>query len=68
MSKKNISHLEKIKEAVQNSNKIEDTDKALAVKKIEEWYIEDKGMELLGRQLMGITEEITPILKEMGLL
>ena len=68
MSKKNISHLERIKEAVHNAKDITDEDKALAVKKIEEWYVEDKGMALLGEQLLSITEEITPILEEMGLL
>ena len=68
MSKKNLSHLEKIKEAVQTSEKISDKDKTLAVQKIEEWYAEDKGMELLGEQLMKITKEINPILEEMGLM
>ena len=68
MSKKNLSHLEKIKEAVQTSKKIADKDKTLAVQKIEEWYVEDKGMELLGEQLMKISEEINPILEEMGLM
>ncbi len=68
MSKSNNRHLERIREAVHSSNKISDEEKSLAVKKIEEWYIEDKGMELLGKQLMSITEEITPILEEMGLL
>lgn len=68
MSKKNLEHLERIKEAVHSSKKIEEKDKALAVQKIEEWYTEDKGMELLGEQLMKISEEITPILEEMGLL
>ncbi len=68
MSKKNLSHLERIKEAVHNSKKIATKDKTLAVQKIEEWYIEDKGMELLGKQLIRISEEIEPILEEMGLL
>ncbi len=68
MEKNTLSHLEKIKEAVDSSNKITDDEKTLAVKKIEEWYMEDKGMELLEEQLMSITKEIGPILEEMGLL
>jgi hypothetical protein len=68
MSEKNLKHLEKIKEAVSQSKAISAEEKTLAVKKIEEWYIEDKGMKLLGEQLMRITKEIGPILEEMGLL
>jgi hypothetical protein len=68
MSTKNLKHLEKIKEAVSQSKAISSDEKSLAVKKIEEWYAEDKGMELLGEQLMKITKEIGPILEEMGLL
>ncbi len=68
MSNKNLSHLEAIKEAVHQSDKISPENKSLAVQKIEEWYVEDKGMELLREQLMKITQEIGPILEEMGLL
>ena len=68
MSNKNLTHLEKIKEAVHKSEHISKEDKALAVAKIEEWYAEDKGMDLLGVQLMQITKKIGPILEEMGLL
>ena len=68
MSEKNLTHLEKIKEAVHQSKEISAEDKALAVQKIEEWYAEDKGMELLGEQLVNISKGIVPILEEMGLL
>ena len=68
MSEKNLTHLEKIKDAVHTSEAISPQEKALAVQKIEEWYAEDKGMDLLGEQLMKITKEIGPILEEMGLL
>lgn len=68
MSEKNLTHLEKIKEAVHESKAISPQEKSLAVQKIEEWYAEDKGMDLLGEQLMKITKEIGPILEEMGLL
>ena len=68
MSKTNLTHLEKIKEAVHHSKSISAEDKALAVQKIEEWYAEDKGMDLLKEQLMKITKEIEPILEEIGLV
>ncbi len=68
MSKTNLTHLEKIKEAVHQSKSISTEDKALAVQKIEEWYAEDKGMDLLKEQLMKITKEIEPILEEIGLV
>ncbi len=68
MSKTNLTHLEKIKEAVHQSPHISAEDKALAVQKIEEWYIEDKGMKLLEEQLINISKEIVPILEEIGLL
>lgn len=68
MSKKNLSHLESIKEAVHNSKKITDEEKVLAVQKIEEWYLEDKGMDLLREQLFNISKNIKPILAELGLL
>ena len=68
MNKKNLSHLESIKEAVHNSGKITNEEKALAVQKIEEWYLEDKGMDLLREQLFNISKNIKPILAELGLL
>ncbi len=68
MSDKNLTHLEKIKEAVQRTDTLSKEEKSLAVQKIEEWYVEDKGMGLLGEQLMQITKKINPILEEMGLL
>lgn len=68
MNKKNLSHLESIKEAVHNSEKITNEEKTLAVQKIEEWYLEDKGMDLLREQLFNISKNIKPILAELGLL
>ena len=68
MSKKKNSHFLRIKEAVQDSKKITNHEKALAVQKIEEWYLEDKAMNLLEEQLFNISKEIKPILSELGLL
>ncbi len=67
MSQKNLNHLERIKDAIQSS-KIQPEQKTQAVKTIEQWYTEDKGMKLLGEQLMKISVDIRPILVEIGLL
>ena len=67
MSKSNLSHLEKISDAIKNGQLSED-EKAEAFKKIEEWYQEDKGMELLAAQLSAISAKIEPILKEIGII
>jgi hypothetical protein len=60
--------LDNIKEAIHQTDTITEDEKTLAVQKIEEWYVEDKAMELLPEQLMQITKQIRPILVEMGLL
>jgi len=60
--------LDNIKEAINKVSAITPDEKTLAVQKIEEWYIEDKAMELLPEQLMQITKNIRPILVEMGLM
>jgi hypothetical protein len=60
--------IDTIKEAIHKMDTISADEKTLAVKKIEEWYVEDKAMALLPEQLMQITKKIRPILVEMGLL
>jgi len=67
MSKDKAEHVEKITKAIENSD-IPEEKKSLAVQKIEEWYAQDQGMELLSAQLNKIAAEIEPILKEIGLL
>ncbi len=68
MSTKNNTHLEKIKEAVHNSDQMSDKEKSSSVKIIEEWAIEDKAMGLLTEQLLNISAGIKPILAELGLI
>ena len=66
-SHKHHEKLEKIKETIVNANLSED-EKANAVKKIEEWYAEDKGLNLLYDELANISSKITPLLEEIGLI
>lgn len=68
MSTKNSTHLEKIKEAVHNSDQMSDEEKSSSVKIVEEWAIEDKAMGLLTEQLLKISAGIKPILAELGLI
>ncbi|NPA28393.1 MAG: hypothetical protein GXN91_05075 [Epsilonproteobacteria bacterium] len=63
--------LEQIKDAIANSD-LSEEEKSEAFKLIEEWYIEDKAMEMLfkelGEKLSKISAKLTPILKELGLI
>jgi len=60
--------LDKISHALTNSKTLSVKEKTDAVKKIQEWYEEDLGMQLLEEQLASISAKITPILREIGLL
>jgi len=62
--------LERLKEEVKKSEKLKEEEKEQALGKIKEWYIEDKAEAagVLGKELMKISAEITPILEEIGLL
>ncbi|NPA74158.1 MAG: hypothetical protein GXO12_05545 [Epsilonproteobacteria bacterium] len=60
--------VKKVKEAIKKSDKLSNEHKQQALDKIQEWYIEDKAEGLLAEELMEITEEFLPILKEIGLL
>ncbi len=67
MSQSNNSHLEKVKEAVHNSDILSDEEKTSSVRIIEEWALEDKAMGLLTEELLKISTGIKPILSELGL-
>ena len=62
--------LERLKEEVKKSDKLKDEEKEQALSKINEWYIEDKAEKVgvLGKELMGISAKLTPILEEIGLI
>jgi len=66
MSQTNNTHLEKIKEALHQSDILSEEEKRSSVKIIEEWALEDKAMGLLTEQLLKISAEIKPILSELG--
>ncbi|MDO9055812.1 MAG: hypothetical protein Q8M43_03040 [Sulfuricurvum sp.] len=67
-SHKDHSHLEKIKEAIEKSDHLNDHDKSESVKHIEEWILEDKAEGTLYKELMELTSGMKPILAELGLI
>jgi len=65
-SHKKHERLQKIKEAVSNSKHLNEFEKSNAVKKIEEWIIEDKAEDLLYEELVKIAQKIENIFGELG--
>ncbi len=68
MNEKKIEHLERIKEAVQKSDRLEDMEKSLILEKIEEWKHDDEAMSLIPAKLTELSQKIVPILEEIGLM
>ena len=68
MSKSNLNHLEKVEDAVKSSTTLDDEAKNQTLQKIKEWYREDKAEGIIWEELVEISQEMLPILKEIGLL
>ena len=64
---KNKEHLVKIKDAISKSEKLNEEQKSDSVKRIEEWYEEDKAFGLLKEELMEISEYFEVLFAELGL-
>ena len=67
-SHKHHEHLQKIKDAVKNSNDLSQEEKNNTLKHIEEWIAEDKAYGTLYEELIKITSKIEPLLAELGLI
>jgi len=63
-----MDKLEKIKEKIEESDKLTDEQKSSSFELIKEWAVEDKAFGILYEKLMEISEEIEPILIELGLI
>ncbi len=59
--------LENLEKEIKKTDKLSEEHKEQALDKIKEWYMEDKAEGLLGKELLKITKEITPMLEEIGL-
>jgi hypothetical protein len=64
---KHKEHLETIKDAVVKTNKLDESQKSDSVKRIEEWYEEDKAFGLLKEELLEISEYFETLFAELGL-
>ena len=67
-SHKDHSHLEKIKDAITNHPHLSQEEKSESVKHIEEWIAEDKAEGALYAELTKISQNIKPILAELGII
>ncbi len=64
---KHREHLQRIKEAVTKSEKLDENQKSDSVKRIEEWVEEDKAFGLLKEELLNISEYFEVLFAEIGL-
>ncbi len=67
-SHKHHEHLERIKDAIQNSKELSEKEKSTSLKHVEEWLTEDKATGIIYEELIEISSKIKPILSELGLL
>ena len=67
-SHKDHSHLEKIKEAVTNSELLSESEKSQTMQHIDEWILEDKAEGTLYQELVKLANGIKPLLAELGLI
>ena len=63
-----LKHIEKIKERVQKSSELSQEEKSNTIKRIEEWYAEDKAFGALMAELAKISPKVEAILVELGLI
>jgi hypothetical protein len=64
---KNKEHLTKIKDAIIKTEKLNEEQKSDSVKRVEEWYEEDKAFGLLKEELLEISEYFEVLFGELGL-
>ena len=67
-SHKDHSHLEKIKDAVENSEILNESEKSQTMQRIDEWILEDKAEGILYEELITLSNGIKPLLAELGLI
>jgi hypothetical protein len=68
MSKSNLKHLESIKENIDKSDALSKEEKSDSMKRIEEWYAEDRAWEALMAELSELSPKVKTILSDLGLL
>ncbi len=63
---KNHEKLEKIKDAIANSN-LSEEEKSNAYKIVEEWYAQDKGLEQLIADMEAVEAKIADFIRSLGI-
>ncbi len=63
-----LKHIEKIKERVQQSSELSQEEKSNTIKRIEEWYAEDRAFGTFLAELAKISPKVEAILVELGLV
>jgi len=66
-SHKHREHLEKIKNTIHTTDKLDESQKSSSVKIIEEWYAEDLAMDTLKNKLLDISVFFEEVFSELGL-
>ena len=67
-SHKHHEHIEKIKEAVTNTETLNASEKTETIKRLEEWIAEDKAEGIIYEELIELAAGIKPLLAELGLI
>ena len=66
--KKHHEQVAKLEKKIQEADHLSPEEKSMTLEKIAEWKLEDKAFSLLPLELEKLSEKITPILEEIGLL
>ena len=68
MSASNLKHLEKIKDTIDKSNILTEEEKSDSMKRIEEWYREDRAWGTFIKELSEVSPAVKALLAELGLI
>ena len=68
MSKSNLKHLETIKENIDKTDALSQEEKSDSMKRIEEWYAEDRAWEAPMLELSEISPKVKTVLADLGLI
>ena len=64
---KHKEHLEKIKDAIDKTDRLNEDEKSSSLKIVEEWYTEDMATDTLQNKLLDISIFFEEIFSELGL-
>ena len=66
-SHKNHEHLEHIKNRIETSTDLDETQKSESMKRVEEWVLEDKAFGVLKEELIEISIFFEELFSELGI-